>query len=129
MAEIIERAALLEKREAELANRARKLETLEKRIGEELAILKTTRDELEARLTYAEEAAREDISKLARMYENMKPAAAGEIFNAMEPSFAAGFLTEMNSESAAQILTGMSTDKAYAASILIAGRNADIHNN
>jgi flagellar motility protein MotE (MotC chaperone) len=56
----------------------------------------------------------------------MKPARAGEIFKAMDPSFAAGFLTEMNSENAALILSSMDTEKAYAASVIIAGRNAAV---
>jgi flagellar motility protein MotE (MotC chaperone) len=61
------------------------------------------------------------------MYESMKPARAGEIFNAMEPAFAAGFLTQMNRENAALVLANMDTQKAYAASIIIAGRNAAVN--
>lgn len=121
---IRERAAMLDQREADFAERARQLEVLEKRIEEKTEQLAAFKAELESRLSFAETAAQKDIAQLARMYESMKPQRAGEIFNAMDPSFAAGFLTEMNSESAALILSSMETEKAYAASVIIAGRNA-----
>lgn len=124
LASIKERAAMLDRREAALAERARLLEVIEKRVDEKTAALSALKDELESRLSFAETAAQEDITQLARMYETMKPQRAGEIFNAMDPGFAAGFLTQMNSESAALILANMETDKAYAASVIIAGRNA-----
>lgn len=125
LASIKERAAMLDRREATLAERARLLEVIEKRVDEKTAALSALKDELESRLSFAETAAQQDITQLARMYETMKPQRAGEIFNAMDSGFAAGFLTQMNSESAALILANMETDKAYAASVIIAGRNAE----
>ncbi|MBB5517313.1 MotE family protein [Amphiplicatus metriothermophilus] len=127
LAAIRERARALDRREAEIARRERELEALERRVAERTAELKAVKEELEQRLSFAATAAQEDITRLARMYEAMKPAKAGEIFNAMDPSFAAGFLTEMNSESAALILANMDTDKAYATSVIIAGRNAAVN--
>lgn len=121
------RTAMLDKREAELADRIKLLEAVERRIDEKMITLKTAKEELESRLTFADTAAKEDITRLARLYENMKPQKAGEIFNAMDSSFAAGFLTEMKSENAALVLANMETNKAYAASIIIAGRNANIN--
>ena len=127
LAAMKERAASLDKREARIVEREAMLTIADKRLDEKLEELKTVKSELESRLSFAETAAQEDISQLARMYERMKPQKAGEIFNAMEPSFAAGFLTEMNSESAALILASMETEKAYATSIIIAGRNASVN--
>ena len=126
LAALRDRSAQLDAREAELAERARTLEVIENRIDEKTNALADYKKELESRLSFAETAAAKDISQLARMYETMKPARAGEIFNAMDPSFAAGFLTEMNSENAALILSSMDTEKAYAASVIIAGRNAAV---
>lgn len=127
LASIRERSAQLDTREAALAERARLLEVVEKRLDEKTKTLAEMKTELESRLAFAETAAEQDISQLARMYESMKPQRAGEIFNAMEPAFAAGFLTQMNSESAALVLANMETEKAYAASIIIAGRNAAVN--
>lgn len=125
--QIRERSSTLDNKSREVEDRIRLLELIEARVEEKLAILEKRNQELSERVTLANEASKTDISQLAKMYEQMKPVKAGEIFNAMEPTFAAGFLTEMNSESAALILTNMSTEKAYAASMKIASRNASVH--
>lgn len=124
---IRQRSAQLDEREAAVLDRERLLDVVEKRLGQRAAELKALKDELDKRLSVAETAVSADVTRLAKMYETMKPAKAGEIFNAMDPSFAAGFLTQMNSESAALILANMQTDKAYAASVIIAGRNAAVN--
>lgn len=124
---IRERSAAIDAKETELQDRARVLEAIERRIDEKLAELRISHEELEKLVAYANEASEQDITLLARMYEQMKPQKAGEIFDKMNPTFAAGFLTEMNSESAALILTNMSTEKAYEASMIIASRNAAVH--
>ena len=124
---IRERSATLDDQSAALEDRIRTLEIIEKRIDEKLVELRRSHSDLEKLVAYANEASAEDIALLAKMYEQMKPQKAGEIFDKMNPTFAAGFLTEMNSESAALILTNMSTDKAYEASMIIASRNAAVH--
>jgi flagellar motility protein MotE (MotC chaperone) len=124
---IRERAASLDEREAKVMERERILAVVEKRIDEKTAALKAAKNELEGRVSFAETAAQEDIARLAKMYESMKPQKAGEIFNTMEPTFAAGFLTAMSNDGAALILANMNTEKAYAASVIIAGRNAAVN--
>ena len=57
------------------------------------------------------------------MYQQMKPKQAGQIFNEMAASFAAGFIAEMRPDAAALVLANMDATKAYAVSLLIAGRN------
>lgn len=124
---IRERSETLDKKSMQIEDRIRMLEIIEVRVEEKLAEFQKSNEELSKLVSYANEASREDIAMLAKMYEQMKPQRAGEIFNQMNPAFAAGFLTEMNSESAALILTNMSTDKAYEASMIIASRNAAVH--
>jgi flagellar motility protein MotE (MotC chaperone) len=124
---IRQRSAALDAREAEVAERERMLDVVEKRLLQRTAELKAVKDDLEKRLVVADTAVSADVTRLAKMYESMKPAKAGEIFNAMDPTFAAGFLTQMTSESAALILANMQTDKAYATSVIIAGRNAQVN--
>ena len=124
---IRERSATLDGQAAALEDRIRALEIIEKRIDEKLVDLRQSHSDLEKLVAYANEASAQDIALLAKMYEQMKPQKAGEIFDKMNPAFAAGFLTEMNSESAALVLTNMSTDKAYEASMIIASRNAAVH--
>lgn len=127
LAAIRERSAALDAREAKVAERERLLEVVEKRLDEKTNELKSAKTDLESRLSFAETAVQSDITRLAKMYESMKPQKAGEIFNSMDASFAAGFLTSMSNDGAALILANMSTEKAYAASIIIAGRNASVN--
>ena len=121
------RTEAVDAKEASLEERIRVLEAVEKRIDEKLVELRASHEALEQLVSYANEASEKDIALLARMYEQMKPQKAGEIFDKMNPTFAAGFLTEMNSENAALILANMSTDNAYEASMIIASRNAAVH--
>ncbi len=125
---IRERSEALDARTVRVEDRIRVLEIIEKRVEERITELQKNKDALSSLVAFADEAAEQDIALLSKMYEQMKPKKAGEIFNKMDPTFAAGFLTEMNSESAALILTNMSTDKAYQTSMIIASRNAAVHN-
>jgi flagellar motility protein MotE (MotC chaperone) len=127
LAAIRERSEALDARTVRVEDRIRVLEIIEKRVGERITELQKNKDALSSLVAFADEAAEQDIALLSKMYEQMKPKKAGEIFNKMDPTFAAGFLTEMNSESAALILTNMSTDKAYETSMIIASRNAAVH--
>lgn len=124
---IRQRAGALDAREAAVAERERLLEIIEKRLTQRTAELKTLKDDLEKRLVVADTVVSADVTRLAKMYESMKPVKAGEIFNAMDATFAAGFLTQMSSDGAALILANMQTDKAYAVSVIIAGRNASVN--
>jgi flagellar motility protein MotE (MotC chaperone) len=127
LAAIRERSEVLDARTVRVEDRIRVLEIIEKRVEERITELQTNKDALSSLVAFADEAAEQDIALLSKMYEQMKPKKAGEIFNKMDPTFAAGFLTEMNTESAALILTNMSTDKAYETSMIIASRNAAVH--
>ncbi len=127
LAAIKERSEALDARTVRVEDRIRILEIIEKRVEERITELQKNKDALSSLVAFADEAAEQDIALLSKMYEQMKPKKAGEIFNKMDPTFAAGFLTEMNSESAALILTNMSTDKAYETSMIIASRNAAVH--
>ncbi len=122
-----ERYAALDKKESHLEDRLRYLEVIETRVDEKLVELKQSNASLSKLVSFADEAAQNDIDLLSKMYEQMKPQKAGEIFDKMDPTFAAGFLTQMNSENAALILMNMNTDKAYETSMIIASRNAAVH--
>ncbi len=122
-----ERHVALDKKESDLDDRLRYLEVIEARVDEKLVALKQSNASLSELVSFADEAAQNDIDLLSKMYEQMKPQKAGEIFDKMDPTFAAGFLTQMNSENAALILMNMNTDKAYETSMIIASRNAAVH--
>lgn len=122
-AELRRQRAALTRREAALEERGQLLEAIEERLRARLAALGAARDRLARTAALVDDAAGKDVRHLAEMYRQMKPKQAGRIFDAMAPEFAAGFLGEMEADPAAQILANMAADKAYAVSLLLAGRN------
>lgn len=123
IAEIKELRKNLDSREEALSKRELKLRILESRMKERLEEMRQARERLAATAALVDDAAGKDIRRLAEMYQQMKPKQAGEIFNEMAASFAAGFIAEMRPDAAALILANMDAAKAYAVSLLIAGRN------
>lgn len=123
IAEIKSLREKLEAREDALSKREMKLRVLEKRMKERLTEMREARERLAATAALVDDAAGKDVRRLAEMYQQMKPKQAGQIFNEMAASFAAGFIAEMRPDAAALILANMEAPKAYAVSLLIAGRN------
>ena len=123
VAELRERRDALDARAAALDTRAQTLEAMEERLGERLRQLEEAQRRLERTAVMVDDAAGRDVRHLAEMYTQMKPKQAAEIFDEMPPSFAAGFLGRMEPEAAALIMANMDPPRAYAVSILLAGRN------
>ncbi|MEO0682934.1 MAG: hypothetical protein AAF192_21295 [Pseudomonadota bacterium] len=123
--------AALKEREMQLASRAdviadreRLLEAAELRFRAQADRLQEAEAQLSATLARADEAAESDVTSLVEVYETMNPKNAAQIFEAMDITFAAGFLSRMQRDAAARILSGLPPDRAYAVSVVIAGRNA-----
>lgn len=119
-----EREKRVRVQEAAIANRMAALAFANKAIDGRLAALNTATQELSKTIALADGAAENDLSRLTSVYEAMKPKEAAALFAAMSPDFAAGFLARMKPEAAAGILGSMPADKAYAMSVILAGRNA-----
>ena len=100
------------------------LRVAEQEVTEKLAALTGAEAALRATLALAETAAESDLSRLATVYENMKPKDAAALFTEMTPEFAAGFLGLMQPEAAAAIMTELEAPVAYSISVMLAGRNA-----
>ena len=123
LAEVKKLREKLNAREEALSKREMKLRIIENRMKERLNEMREARERLAATAALVDDAAGKDVRRLAEMYQQMKPKQAGQIFNEMAPSFAAGFIAEMRPDAAALILANMEAPKAYAVSLLIAGRN------
>lgn len=121
---LAEREAAVTEAEDALAARRAALAEAEARISERLEQLKVMRADLHTTLAEARGAAAKDVAHLAEAYARMKPKQAGAVFNAMEPAFAAGFLAEMPPDAVGSILAAMQPERAYALSVLLAGRHA-----
>jgi flagellar motility protein MotE (MotC chaperone) len=123
IAELRAQRERLNERETALRNREQMLKTIEERLNTRLEEIRSARERLKDTAALVDDAAGKDVRRLAQMYQQMKPKQAGQIFNEMAPSFAAGFIAEMKPEAAALIMANMDAEKAYAVSLLIAGRN------
>jgi flagellar motility protein MotE (MotC chaperone) len=121
--ELHRQRADLARRESALEDREQLLAAIEQRLRDRLSELAVAREQLAETAALVDDAASKDVRHLSKMYGQMKPKQAGQIFNAMAPEFAAGFIGEMDAEPAAMILATMAVDKAYAVSLLLAGRN------
>ncbi len=120
------REAQLRKRDEELSVRERALALAEERIEANLEALVEAERKLRDTIALADGAAADDIERLTRMYETMKPGNAAALFETMDPTFAAGFLGEMRPEAASAILAGLAPETAYMISLVLAGRNIRI---
>ncbi|QYZ69804.1 MotE family protein [Neotabrizicola shimadae] len=86
--------------------------------------LSQAEESLRATVALVDSAAEDDLARLTRVYEAMKPADAAALFGSMAPEFAAGFLARMQPDAAAAIMSGLPPQAAYAISVVVAGRNA-----
>lgn len=121
-----DRAARLDRRDAALQDRLQALHVTDREVTRKLDALKEAEAELRETLSVAESAAEDDISRLTKVYERMKPKQAAALFEQMDPSFATGFLARMRPEAAASIMAGLSPQAAHTFSVVLAGRNADV---
>lgn len=120
------RNATLDEREKRVAEMERTLEVAKKRIAVEMAALKAEHSALAALVQKARSATAEGTEHLVKIYRTMKPKKAGAIFNEMDPRVAVEFLREMKGEAASYIIANMDTRKAYAVTLLMAGRNLSV---
>lgn len=114
---------LLEARESKVAARERVLSGVGEQMQKRLSEVRAMREDLARTAALVNDAAGKDVERLAKMYQQMKPKQAGQIFTKMAPSFAAGFIAEMRPDAAALVMANMDAEKAYAVSLLLAGRN------
>lgn len=122
--EMTAREALLAADEAALADRREALALVDAEITRKLDELAAAEDSLRRTLAIAETAAEDDIARLTRVYETMKPKQAAALFEQMDARFASGFLARMGPEAAAEIMAGLSPEAAHRLSVVLAGRNA-----
>jgi flagellar motility protein MotE (MotC chaperone) len=119
------REARLREQEARAATEEQTLAVARETTEARIAALVAAEEKLAATVAIADQAAEKDITRLVAVYESMKPKDAAKLFGEMEPDFAAGFLARMRPEAAATVMSGLDPAKAYAISIVLAGRNAN----
>ena len=124
LTELLRREDALKKREALILDKEKALEIANQAIDTRLSALEEAEANLRETLSYAQEAAETDLTRLTDVYQSMKPKDAAALFETMDPGFAAGFLSRMPPDAAAGVLAGLSPEAAYTISVIMAGRNA-----
>lgn len=122
LAAIRARTATLDERERKIAEKERALEVAAERVAAELRKLEQERKAFESAIAEARQINVDGTEHLVKIYQSMKPKPAAAIFNEMDPRVAAVFLREMRGEAASLIIANMDTKKAYAITLLMAGR-------
>ena len=120
------RETRIEEKEAAIHDRMHALRIADEQVTEKLAQLTEAETQLRETIALAETAAEDDLDRLTRVYETMKPKQAAALFEEMDPNFAAGFLGRMRPEAAAAIMAGLSPEAAHLYSVVLAGRNANV---
>lgn len=123
-----DREARLQEREFALRDRMQALRVADQEVDRKLAALTQAEEQLRQTLALADTAAEDDLSRLTKVYENMKAKQAAALFEEMDPQFAAGFLARMRPEIAAAVMAGLSPGAAHTFSVVLAGRNANVPN-
>ena len=121
-----EREEQISSREAALQDRMHALQIADERLSGKLSELRQTENELRDTIALADTAAENDLDRLTRVYESMKPKQAAALFEEMNPNFAAGFLGRMRPDAAAAVMAGLSPEAAHLFSVVLAGRNASV---
>lgn len=125
--EIIEaRTGQLDEKEFALLTKEKDLEAAELLIQANLDRLEAAEQRLASTIERVDGASEDDLGRLTSVYESMKPKTASQLFSQMTPDFAAGFLGRMSPKAAGEIMSGLSPEEAYAISVVLAGRNANV---
>ena len=126
---LAEREARVTSLETALEERLAALALADEAIDQRMQALAAAEDKLNETLSRADGASEADLTRLTEVYQSMKPKDAAALFATMAPEFAAGFLGRMRPEASAPILSGMTPEDAYAISVILAGRNANVPKN
>ena len=114
----------LEQRERNLDQREKLLQAAEKKVDEKVAEMETLRKEIETLLAKQTKMQDSRLAQLVKIYENMKPKDAANIFNEMQTDVLMGILDRMSERKIAPILAAMDTARARDISSRIAQQRA-----
>jgi flagellar motility protein MotE (MotC chaperone) len=120
------RTEQLDDKEFALLTKEKDLEAAETLIRRNLERLEAAEERLAKTIDMVDGASEDDLGRLTAVYESMKPKTASQLFSQMTPDFAAGFLGRMGPQAAGEIMSGLSPEEAYAISVVLAGRNANV---
>jgi len=116
MGEIARRRAALDKRERDLELREARIAAAEALARREVAALTELRGQLSKMMTQETSKADADLTLLATLYSNMKPAQAGAIMSKLDIAKAAAILRRLDTRMAGPVLASIDPDIAASIS-------------
>ena len=102
----------LDQREKDIALKAKVLDASEKQLSDKIAEMKTVESEMKKVLALYDDKQNTQIKSLVKIYENMKPADAANIFNEMQMSILLEVIDKMSERKVAPVLAAMDPKKA-----------------
>lgn len=114
------RRAELDKREQTLSAREALLTAAEQEVDRKITELNKLRTELETLLGKQESMEEERILSLVKIYENMKPKEAADIFNTLDMDILLAVVSRMAERKSSPILANMNTERARLLTIRLA---------
>ena len=124
LAQLTTRQQELDARAATIVENESALALIKTELNQQLQELEQAEARLADMISMSQSASQNDLTQLTAVYSAMNPKQAAALFETMDPEFAAGFLTLLDPQIAGEILAGVSAEKAYALSVIVAGRNA-----
>ncbi len=114
------RQAVLDRREADLIDRERRVEELEALVSQRMDEIETLAGTLEQRIQAWEEGAGDSIRKLSKIYAAMPPKRAAALLEGLELSLATQIVSKMKDKQSAAVLGLLSGERALQLSRQVA---------
>lgn len=118
------RRVQIDQRERDLDQREKLLQVAEKKVEQKVAELSTLKKQLEELLGKQQQAEVANIKQLVKIYENMKPKDAANIFNDMQGDVLLKIISTMSERKSALVLAEMDPLRARDISARIAAMKA-----
>lgn len=122
--ELAQRRRELDQREQDLAMRDGLLKAAEKRVEEKIAELAAMKAKLEALVKQREEQQNAQLKSLVKIYENMKPKDAAQIFDQLDMTILVELLANMKEAKSAPIMAAMDPKRAKDVTARLINRKA-----
>jgi flagellar motility protein MotE (MotC chaperone) len=119
---LAQRRDLIERRERDITQREMLLQVAERRLEQKASELEQARAELQGLLNRSSEAEDGRLRSLVRIYEQMKPREAAQIFDQLDLAVLIGVVERMKETKVAPILASMQPERAKVVTAMLADR-------
>jgi flagellar motility protein MotE (MotC chaperone) len=120
LGEIRERRQLLDQKEKDLAQREALLKAAENEIDQKVTELTKLREEIKGLLSKQSAEEQQNVGRLVKIYEGMKPKDAARIFNTLDMDVLLAVVSNMSERKSAPIIAAMDAERAKTLTLFLA---------